>query len=579
MRLILKQAFFGFFLGVVILISCTSFCQNDSKIDSLTLSLNFSEDEAEKASIQILLAEELKRNNPDLALDYAKKALNSSEHLSYHAGIVRSSNIIAEIYWSKSDFKNALEWATSAKLLAEKYQFQNELAQSFRLLGINYVDLGDYKKASENFFSSLRIFEQINDKVGIAKAMSSIGYVYFDQENYEKALEYYFQSLNLAKETNDKLGIARGLNNIAAVYGNDKKFEKAREYILQAIDINKEMGNSLWVGINYMNLGLTNQELENIDESLIYYQQAFDMFESLNNHLWQAKCLINMGSYYVFIKDYHQAEVSAQLALEIAEHNQMKKVELDAYELLRDVSLVQTDTIGAYNYTSLIIEAKDSLNVEKNKALLSKLELQYQFEKREQEELIQKQRSAFIMIIIIISLVFAFVIVLLLWARQRIKSRNAELEKKSLEEQLEHKSKEFTLHVMSLMKKNEIISDMTGKLLQIAETAAKEDTRSAIKKIAIELQKSTDVEIWEEFELRFSQVHKGFYARLLEKYPDLTPSEQKLCAFLRLNITTKDISELTGQSVSTLETARYRLRKKLKLVNSQINLVTFLSQI
>jgi DNA-binding CsgD family transcriptional regulator len=63
------------------------------------------------------------------------------------------------------------------------------------------------------------------------------------------------------------------------------------------------------------------------------------------------------------------------------------------------------------------------------------------------------------------------------------------------------------------------------------------------------------------------------------KYPDLTQSELKLCAFLRLNMSTKEISELTGQRILTIDHARYRLRKKLGISNSEINLVTFLSQI
>jgi len=53
----------------------------------------------------------------------------------------------------------------------------------------------------------------------------------------------------------------------------------------------------------------------------------------------------------------------------------------------------------------------------------------------------------------------------------------------------------------------------------------------------------------------------------------------KLCAFLRLNMSSKDIAELTGQRITTLETARYRLRQKLGIVNSEVSLVTFLSSL
>ena len=65
----------------------------------------------------------------------------------------------------------------------------------------------------------------------------------------------------------------------------------------------------------------------------------------------------------------------------------------------------------------------------------------------------------------------------------------------------------------------------------------------------------------------------------MEKFPNLTPNEQRLCAFLKLNMSTKDISELTGQTINAIEMARYRLRKKLHISGKDENLITFLSQI
>ena len=97
--------------------------------------------------------------------------------------------------------------------------------------------------------------------------------------------------------------------------------------------------------------------------------------------------------------------------------------------------------------------------------------------------------------------------------------------------------------------------------------------------IARKLKKNAESEIWEEFELRFKQVHGDFYSKLLENFPDLSQGEQRLCAFLRLNMSTKEISDLTGQSISALEMARFRLRKKLGISSTDVNLAKFLSQV
>jgi DNA-binding NarL/FixJ family response regulator len=137
----------------------------------------------------------------------------------------------------------------------------------------------------------------------------------------------------------------------------------------------------------------------------------------------------------------------------------------------------------------------------------------------------------------------------------------------------------MVLNVMSLMKKNELLADLSEKLIHIEEESTSPESKSTIKKVAHELQKSQEDEIWKEFSHRFKEVHGEFYNTLLLKFPTLTPNELKLCAFLRLNMSSKDIAELTGQRVSTLETARYRLRQKLGIANSEVNLITFLSSI
>ena len=78
--------------------------------------------------------------------------------------------------------------------------------------------------------------------------------------------------------------------------------------------------------------------------------------------------------------------------------------------------------------------------------------------------------------------------------------------------------------------------------------------------------------------MRFEQVYEVFYKRLMEQFPDLTPGERKLCALLRLNVSSKDIAAITFQNPQSVDMARYRLRKKLNLTGED-NLVDFLTKI
>ena len=81
-----------------------------------------------------------------------------------------------------------------------------------------------------------------------------------------------------------------------------------------------------------------------------------------------------------------------------------------------------------------------------------------------------------------------------------------------------------------------------------------------------------------EFETRFEQVHEAFFVQLNSRFPDLTPNDRRICAFLKLNMSTKDIALLTNRSPRSIESARYRLKKKLGL-GAEDDILNFLQSI
>jgi hypothetical protein len=304
------------------------------------------------------------------------------------------------------------------------------------------------------------------------------------------------------------------------------------------------------------------------------------IFTDLNNVPKMAAVNISLSGYFSDLGDIEKSLFYARKAYKLGEENELKKWVYVAARRLHEIFLKQNDIENAYKYSSIQYAMKDSLDLEKSMTRLSQLELLYNFEKLNQEKKIKQQRKDYIFGLTVTIVIFLFIlIIILLLARQRIRRKNAIIEKKQFENELEIKNKELTSNVMTLMRKNEILSEIADKLMEIRDEAVKDETKSAIKKIAKELEKTTDSEIWEEFEIRFRQVHHEFYDKLLKRFPNLSPNEQRLCAFLRLNMTTKEISELTGQRTTTLEIARSRLRKKLDISNTKVNLVTFLSQI
>jgi DNA-binding CsgD family transcriptional regulator len=251
----------------------------------------------------------------------------------------------------------------------------------------------------------------------------------------------------------------------------------------------------------------------------------------------------------------------------------------ESSNLLYNIYLAEKDSSSALNYYIYKTNAQDSLNARQNKMELFRLEFQYNQEKLVKEQKIRQLKFYLLFGFIILGLFSGLVIIFLIYSRQKIKIKNTILEKEKVESDLRFKSKELSINLMALLKKNEMISEISQKLSNLERNPTGDDLQESLSKLNHEIKQNSDDRLWHEFSLQFKETNSEFYDKLLKQFPDLSQSELKLCAYLRLNMTTKEIADLTGQSTETLGKARYRLRKKFGLTNSESNLMTFLTQI
>ena len=525
------------------------------------------------------LVRDLQNNDPVKALNFAREALEIAVSLNDNQGRMEAMTRMADIYRATTEYKKAMELAMEAKELATRLGDMTGLAETHRVIAGVFLDLGEYKQSSDHFFKNLKLAEMTGDTQAIARVLNNIGILYFEQQKSEKALEYYIRALEMSRRINDQNGISRGLNNVAAIHFEQNRNDSAAKYILEAVAINKKTGQRLWEGINYINLGEIKVQQRRYGEAYDFYDQAVKIYIEMNSMVRLAGAYLNLADLFAVIGNDAKSLDFAVKAYNIGKENGLKKVVMKAAEKLHKLYLKKKDLQNAYHYGMISYQVKDSLGLEESMIKLTKLEMQYDFEKNNQERQQKQQRKDFFIIIIIISLVTLILLILLLMARQKIKSRDGLLARQKLQADLDFKNKEITINIMNLIRKNEIIIDISRHLLEIEKEAEQEKTKDSLLRIAGDLQKSIDVEIWLEFELRFKQVHGDFYERLTQRFPDLSPSELKLCAFLRLNLTTKDICKLTGQQITSLEIARHRLRTKLGISNTQTNLISFIAQV
>jgi hypothetical protein len=151
-----------------------------------------------------------------------------------------------------------------------------------------------------------------------------------------------------------------------------------------------------------------------------------------------------------------------------------------------------------------------------------------------------------------------------------------QLQKEKLEAEILFKNKELGLSSMHLVQKNEAISRLKTELSKFIKKISDPEIKKEIKNMISILSDDERLEDdWESFAQNFDSVHNEFITKLKLKFPQLTPSDLKLCAYLKLNLTTKEIAPLLNISVRGVEISRYRLRKKLDIGN-EVNLNDFM---
>lgn len=158
------------------------------------------------------------------------------------------------------------------------------------------------------------------------------------------------------------------------------------------------------------------------------------------------------------------------------------------------------------------------------------------------------------------------------WRKQQIeeaRQRHARLieeKNKQLEHDIEGQNQELAGVTMSLVRKNELILELKESLRLFEKKPEETSLRSIILKLNSQLSSEKD---WEAFEYHFSRVHQSFFTDLKKEYPRLTSGDLRLAAYLRMNLSSKEIAPLLHISVRSLENKRYRLRKKLELSPDQ----------
>ena len=531
---------------------------------------------SEKSSAEIpldhllTLAESYESSSPDSTVFFAKKALEKAELAGNQAATASAKILLANAYFQVGSLNKATELLHESLLVLEKLNLSSKLAFSYELLGQIYMRSENYALATLNFNQALHQYKQLSDKNGEARLLGQIGHVYEKTFLYDSALAYQKKALDYLLENKDSVNLSGIYDNIGSIYEDLGKYELAEENFRKAYAINQHIGAVNGLIINLNNLGDIGRKTGDSESAIMFYHQALNL--AARHHIkYQEKSAIkdlskvyesigqtDSALFYLNIShDLTEELFSEQMASEIAnahsvyeldqKHQQIQLLQKEKTISQRITFIISISAAvlilllaGFYYQTLTKIRQQKKLLITENK--LSKVELK--------NTLLSQEKLA-------------------------AELENKQLKEKQLQNELELKGSSLTRSALHLVQKNELLDNLREHLKKIRRSPT-EEIPGKVKKLikTIDLNFSLDDD-WQEFESIFQQVHTSFFDQLKLLYPDLTPSEIRLCAMIRLNLHSKEIATIMSISNDSLRIARYRLRKKLGLKKGA-NLYSFI---
>ncbi|MCD4734783.1 MAG: tetratricopeptide repeat protein [Bacteroidales bacterium] len=564
---------------------CTIFHLPAQIPDSIGRRLDTIVSSTQRAKILNQLSYQYRLSHPEQAEILANKALEMAEISDDMTEKTKALMNLARAKSTLNAYDSVLIIIHQAKEILKS--LDNPILEGEALLIEGYAlkETQNFNKAFKEFHKAVDIFIDENFYEGLTKAYNQIGGIYYDRSDLERAATYFIKSLSITQKTNNQENMAAALNNVGEIYRLNKNFKIALQYYHRAIRINRETFNNYYLIINLDNVGNIYLETNKLDSALIYLNESLALAESLHIPRLIITSGNSLADYYFVIKQYEKAKALYYSAYQLASISGPLAGLREATKGLSDVSVTTGNFKDGWIYLNEYKRLNDSLLNTESIKQITRHELSLKYENENRVLASKRRQSGLVYFFIGSAIIAMLLIIILLYGRQKIKIKYSLLEKERiateqslLQAEMDHKNRELTTGIMYLVKKNELINYVTEKLIK-GKIHFKKENQYKINDIILEFQSMTSDNIWLLFEKKFSEVHSDFFNLLAIRFPKLTEKDKKLCALLRLNLTSKEIASITHQNLNSIQVSRTRLRKKLGIDNSNETLYGFLSSL
>lgn len=468
------------------------------------------------------------------------------------------------------------------------------------------LNLGLYDQSVGYLLEILSITNDIDQKIR-AYSFLSLLFVNMDKPNLAENYTNKAKKLvNSSLESIDTNTMFIFCNHSGGFYYLKKQYNEAIAQMEKAEFYAKAVKNEEYLLSVYLNL--SNIYLS-LDERVLSREYLLNVLKICANDATYMHALASQNLAYVYFidKQYASALKYYQIALDVAQQIDAKKIISGSFIELSDVYKELGDYKKAWEYQKRGYVLKDS--VMSSKTMDEIMVQTNNFEQRQEQlekqiltqnllvsKLKSKNKTILLSILFLILLVFIVLLCFILKRLFKQEKYNKNLHQtifsiensakdkvsdstKKLNEDIEFKNRKLTTTSLMLIKANEMVSILKT---DVKKLKSMHPNTVAYKEIVAEMDSVLNShnidQSWQEFKLYFEQVHSNFFIKLGNMYPDLTQSEQRTCALIFLNLSTKEIASITHRSSRTVETIIYQIRKKMSIPTEE-KILLFLQRI
>lgn len=560
-------------------------------------------DDTSKVNLLIQLGEYYCSRDAEKALRYLQESLVLSTELNYRKGIANSLFFQGRTYYYKDEYEMASRYLERAQNIFKDMGDQEGMAYYHFATGSIHSINGNHREAINDFQEVIRLGELSGDPDLQSIGYFSLGNLHIKRSDPLLAMKYLRKSLSLKEQIGDQGGLSIVYSNIGEAYQIQEMYDSSLVFFQKGLRIRTELGVERGIASSEYSIGSLLIKMGRYQEASEILRSSKKRFQALKDDTGITITMLKLAEAMNFLGEREGAFKEAEQAMQLAKKIKNPSLISDVYAILASMEAHNGQFKAAYEYQILHNHLDDSLANANRERVIREMEMKFQsVQKDDKIQLLKSQneiqyRNILLLIVSIVALVIIIVMILILFrlksagmARQRklmeqenvIMKQENELKLKEQElmrEQLEAGNRALASKALEMLRMNETIENIIEQLDSCThDNHDNEKLTAHLRGIITGLETQLKNNAWIEFEKIFNNIHSEFFQKLVSICSDLTPSEIKMAALLKLNLNTKEISAIAFKSEAGIKSTRYRLRKKLGLASDE-NLISFLMQL